>query len=78
MKLKDIGRYFRDRQVSLARKSLVLFAAAYVVMPIDAIPDVIPIFGWLDDLGVVAAVTAFILRDVGRHAARLASPPAPK
>ncbi len=68
MRLKDVGQYFRDRQVSLWRKSLVLFAAAYAVMPVDAIPDVIPVFGWLDDVGVIAAVAAFIWRDVKRHA----------
>ena len=73
MKLQDVRRYFRDRQVSLARKSLVLFAAAYAVMPLDLIPDAIPVIGWLDDLGVIALVTAFIWRDVKRHAARLAS-----
>ena len=73
MKLQDVGRYFRDRQVSLARKSLVLFAAAYAVMPLDLVPDVIPVFGWLDDIGVVAAVAAFIWRDVKRHAARLSA-----
>ena len=71
MKLQDIGRYFRDRQVSLARKSLALFAVAYAVMPFDAIPDVIPVIGWLDDLGVVGAITAFFWRDVKRHAAVL-------
>ena len=69
MKLQDVGRYFRDREVSLLRKSLVLFAAAYAVMPLDVIPDVIPIFGWLDDVGVVAAVVGFIWRDVRKHAA---------
>ena len=71
MKLQDVGRYFRDRQVSVARKGLALFAVAYAVMPFDAIPDVIPVLGWLDDIGVVAAITAFLWRDVKRHAAAL-------
>ncbi len=74
MKLQDIGQYFRDSQVSLTKKSLVLMAALYGVMPLDAIPDVIPVFGWLDDVGVIAAVAAYIWRDVKKHsAARLAS-----
>ena len=74
MNLQDIGRYFRDSQVSLAKKSLAFLAAAYAVMPIDAIPDVLPVVGWLDDVGVIAAVAAFIWRDVKKHAAaRLAS-----
>ena len=75
MRLKDVGQYFRDRQVSLWRKSLVLFAAAYAVMPLDAIPDIYPVIGWLDDLGVVTAVAAFIWRDVKRHALASTTPP---
>ena len=77
MTLRQVKAYFRDGRVSLARKSLALLAVAYGVMPLDAVPDMIPLFGWLDDAGVLAAVTAFIWRDVKRHAARLAasSPP---
>ncbi len=73
MKIQDIGRYFRDGQVSLAKKALVFAAAAYGVMPLDAIPDVIPVVGWLDDVGIIAAVTAYIWRDVKKHAAALAA-----
>lgn len=69
MRLKELKQYFRDGQVSLARKSLALVAILYGVMPLDLIPDVIPVVGWLDDAGVLAAVLAFIWRDVKKHAA---------
>lgn len=75
MKLQDISKYFRDGQVSLAKKGLALFAVAYGVMPIDLMPELVlgPI-GLLDDVGIIAAVTAYIWRDVKKHAAaRLAS-----
>lgn len=49
------------------RRWLLVLAAVYVVLPFDAIPDVIPFIGWLDDLGVVAAAFAFLSRDVARH-----------
>ena len=80
MKLQDISRYFRDGQVSLAKKSLVFLGALYGVMPLDAIPDFIPFFGWLDDLGVIAAVTAYLWRDIKKHAEtrRLASGDLPR
>jgi uncharacterized membrane protein YkvA (DUF1232 family) len=45
----------------------VLGGVAYAALPFDLIPDVLPIVGWLDDAGVMAAGFAFLLRDVARH-----------
>lgn len=43
-----------DPQVSLALKALVpVLAAIYVIMPIDLIPEVVPILGQLDDVAMV-------------------------
>lgn len=36
------------------RYLVALLAILYVISPIDLIPDVLPILGWLDDLGVIA------------------------
>lgn len=33
----------------------IIGAIIYVVSPINAVPDIIPVDGWLDDAGVVAA-----------------------
>ncbi len=57
-------RFFRDRDGSLLVKLLFLLALVYVVMPVDAVPDVIPVVGWLDDLGVVAIASAFLWRAI--------------
>lgn len=59
--------YFRDGRVSTWRKMSGLLALAYVVMPIDLIPDLIPVVGWLDDLGVVSAATWFFTRELKRY-----------
>jgi uncharacterized membrane protein YkvA (DUF1232 family) len=34
-------------------KLVVLLAAVYIISPIDLIPDVIPVIGWIDD-GVIS------------------------
>lgn len=40
---------------------IAMLALAYDVSPIDAVPDGIPVLGWLDDVGVtlVAALNAY-------------------
>jgi uncharacterized membrane protein YkvA (DUF1232 family) len=60
-------RYVRDPRVPLWRRLAGLFAVIYFVMPLDALPDVVPILGWLDDVGVLSAAAFFMVREVQRH-----------
>jgi uncharacterized membrane protein YkvA (DUF1232 family) len=62
-------RYLKDPSVALWRKLSGVVAVAYVVMPFDLVVDLIPIVGWLDDLGVMAGIAWFLVRDIKRHAA---------
>lgn len=54
-------------QAKWKRVVIALFAFIYVISPFDLIPDVIPVIGWLDDLGVLAwaARQVFFKKDVG-------------
>jgi uncharacterized membrane protein YkvA (DUF1232 family) len=61
--LKLIGRLLKDPRVPRRSKIALGMASAYVVSPIDLIPEVIPIVGWLDDLLIIAyALNRFIER----------------
>ena len=51
--VKLLGGLATDPRVSIVDKMLVLGAIAYIVMPIDLIPDFIPVIGYLDDLIIV-------------------------
>ncbi len=50
-----LALYFavRDKRTPLRIKILVFLALLYLVDPIDLIPDMIPVFGYLDDLLIV-------------------------
>ena len=41
-------------------KAVIYGALAYFISPVDAIPDVIPVVGFVDDLGAVAAALATV------------------
>ncbi|MBX3230783.1 MAG: DUF1232 domain-containing protein [Labilithrix sp.] len=63
-----LWRYLRDGEASIFGKLLAVFAVLYVVMPVDLIPDV-PLIGWLDDLGVVALVGAWLTKRIAEYRA---------
>jgi uncharacterized membrane protein YkvA (DUF1232 family) len=52
--------YMKDPFVSWHRKALVVAALIYFIIPIDAVPDISPLIGYLDDLGVIAALLKFL------------------
>ncbi|MFH1528243.1 MAG: YkvA family protein [Bacteroidota bacterium] len=53
-------QYLIDSRVSWHRKSIVVGALVYFIVPLDVIPDIAPFFGYLDDLGVITAVLKFL------------------
>lgn len=58
--IKALYKYMIDPYVPWYRKSIVVGALIYFISPIDAIPDLAPLVGYLDDLGVIAAVLKFM------------------
>lgn len=62
--IRALYRYMRDGQVAWYRKSIVVGALIYFISPIDTIPDLAPLVGYLDDLGVVMAVMKFLGREI--------------
>ncbi|MCR4417539.1 MAG: YkvA family protein [Ignavibacteria bacterium] len=52
--------YLKDDSVKWYRKLIVVSALVYFISPIDTIPDLAPLVGYLDDLGVIAAAIKYI------------------
>ena len=65
-KLSLVRSLFRDRRVPWWAKALLPALAVYLVMPLDFIPDFIPVIGYLDDLVVVLLVATLLFRAVPR------------
>lgn len=51
--VKLFGRLLTDKRVPSTEKVLVVGAIAYVIMPFDFIPDIIPFAGQVDDMYLV-------------------------
>jgi len=64
MKRDGIALYFaaKDPRTPWYAKALAVGVVAYLVSPIDLIPDFIPFFGMLDDLIIVPAGVALVVR----------------
>ncbi len=52
--------FMKDPLVRWHRKAIVIAALIYFIVPIDAIPDLTPFFGYLDDLGVITALLKYL------------------
>jgi uncharacterized membrane protein YkvA (DUF1232 family) len=55
---------FRDKRTPLVAKILPFLALAYVLFPLDILPDFIPIIGQIDDLTVVLYILSTALNKV--------------
>ncbi len=52
--------FMKDPLVRWHRKAIVIAALIYFIAPLDTIPDLIPFFGYLDDLGVITALLKYL------------------
>jgi len=64
--LRLLGGLLTDRRVSNTDKLLVAGAIAYIVMPMDFIPDYIPFLGEVDDLFVLVLALQRLIANAGR------------
>lgn len=64
-------RLFNDRRVSVIPKALLLAALAYVLLPIDLIPDWMPpVLGEIDDIAIVAIALKLFISLSPQHVVR--------
>jgi uncharacterized membrane protein YkvA (DUF1232 family) len=64
-----------DRSTPIQVKAALLGALAYFVLPVDFVPDILPLLGYADDAAVLATAVRLVtshMRPEHREAARLA------
>jgi uncharacterized membrane protein YkvA (DUF1232 family) len=71
--LKDLPNFMRllgglltDRRVSNTDKLLVAGAVAYILLPMDFVPDFVPFIGEVDDLFVLVLALQRLIANAGR------------
>jgi uncharacterized membrane protein YkvA (DUF1232 family) len=63
-------RLIADPRVDRRRKGLLFGMVAYLALPVDLVPDFIPVAGQLDDAILAAVVLRSVLRGPGRAVIR--------
>ncbi len=61
-KVRFFRRFYPDPRVPWYVKIVPIAMAVYLASPIDLIPDFIPVLGYLDDVAIVLASVALIIR----------------
>ena len=67
---KLLTRLARDPRVPPRSKTFAGFMAAYLVSPIDLVPDFIPILGRVDDIVLVAFALNHLIHTAGHEVVR--------
>lgn len=68
--LRLVKRLAGDRSLTRRVRALLVVLLAYLAMPFDLVPDVIPVLGWADDVIVVALVLRAVVRSAGPDVVR--------
>jgi uncharacterized membrane protein YkvA (DUF1232 family) len=68
--LVTLWRAFFAPETPVYLKALMLLVPAYLLSPIDIIPDFVPILGWVDDAIVIPLLVNLIVRMLPQLAPR--------
>ncbi|MCC6662404.1 MAG: DUF1232 domain-containing protein [Polyangiaceae bacterium] len=66
----DLGttlRFFLNPKAGFFAKLFLVLAVLYVIMPLDLVPDVVVIVGWIDDLVALLGASTGLLFALRRY-----------
>jgi uncharacterized membrane protein YkvA (DUF1232 family) len=59
--IATLWRAFMAPETPVYLKALMLLVPAYLLSPIDLIPDFIPVLGWVDDFVIIPLMVSWIV-----------------
>lgn len=65
--IRLLSRLARDRTVPLVARAWLWGLLAYLAMPIDVVPDFVPVLGYADDAILILVVLRGVVRRAGRE-----------
>ena len=68
--LRVLKRLAADRSVSRAARVKLYLLLGYLVLPVDLVPDFLPVIGYADDVIIMALVLRSVVRSAGPDALR--------
>ena len=71
-KVQSLWRFVLDPNVPWVKKAAAIGALMYLVSPLDAVPDVIPVAGLVDDVAVILSVVKMLADALKQHAVEVA------
>jgi uncharacterized membrane protein YkvA (DUF1232 family) len=66
-----VTKALKDNSLPNWVKAVAILGVVYVLSPVDIVPDLLPVLGWIDDLGVALLV----LKQIISSAQKLAPKP---
>lgn len=64
----------QDSDTPMKARATILSSLGYLILPLDAIPDIVPVAGFTDDLGALAMAIAVVAMHIkGEHIQRARS-----
>ena len=66
-RIRGIIPMLKDKSVPFWKKAILIAAVIYLILPVDLIPPLVPVFGWFDDIIIWVAILYFMRTELDAH-----------